>query len=232
MLAFPSDLAPVVGQQVTDHGAPIADIASRIFLLRTRAGAAFTSKVLGGAVTECDLVVKGVVSGVPRGWLFVPGSNHYLGDRVAEAPYTQASLDAIADGGASLTYTCAPPGSGVRMGVDEDLDGVLDADERDASTSASNPGSLPGACSDGLDNDGDGLVDLADAGCRNAGWNIENPGCNDGVNNDSDGLVDLADPQCTAAWVKSEKASSCGLGAELAFLLPALAVWRARRRRD
>jgi DNA-binding beta-propeller fold protein YncE/mono/diheme cytochrome c family protein len=231
MLAFPSDLAPVVGQQVTDYGAPIPDTAMRVNLLRTRAGAPFNSKVLGGAVTECDLIVKGVVGGLPRGWLYVPGTSRYRSDRASELPYDQADLDAIADGGASLTYTCAPPGSGVRMGIDEDLDGVLDADERDAGTQPSNPGSLPGACNDGIDNDGDGLIDLADPGCRNSEWNIENPQCNDGVNNDADGLVDLADPHCTAAWVKSERTSSCGLGAEVAFLLPALAAWRYRRRR-
>jgi hypothetical protein len=28
-----------------------------------------------------------------------------------------------------LTYTCTPPGSGQRIGIDRDLDGVLDGDE-------------------------------------------------------------------------------------------------------
>jgi hypothetical protein len=28
-----------------------------------------------------------------------------------------------------LTYTCTPPGSGVRMGIDHDEDGILDGDE-------------------------------------------------------------------------------------------------------
>jgi DNA-binding beta-propeller fold protein YncE len=229
MLAFPSDLAPVVGQQVTDTGAAIADIGNRITLLRARSTAAFTSEVLDGAVTECELIVKGLVGGTPRGWRYT--NPNYQSDRASEAAYTQGQLDALADGGTALTYTCVPPGSGVRMGIDEDLDGVLDADERDAGTSPSNPGSKPGACNDGVDNDGDGLSDLADPGCKDAAWNIENPQCNDGVNNDPDGLVDLADAQCSAAWVKSEKGSSCGLGAEMALLLPVLGAWRARRRR-
>jgi DNA-binding beta-propeller fold protein YncE len=231
MLAFPSDLAPVVGQQVTDTGAVSADVTNRITLLRQRAAAAFTSQVLGGVVTECDLVVKGTVSGAPRGWRFVPGSSNYQSDRASEAAYSQAQLDGIADAGSALTYTCAPPGSGLRMGIDEDLDGFFDADERDAFTSPSNAGSAPGACNDAVDNDGDGLVDLADAGCRHGAWNIENPECNDGVNNDADGLVDLLDPQCTAAYLKVEVAQSCGLGFELAFLLPPLMLLRARRRR-
>ena len=31
--------------------------------------------------------------------------------------------------GQELTYTCVPPGSGRRIGIDRDLDGVLDGDE-------------------------------------------------------------------------------------------------------
>jgi len=233
MLAFPSDLAPVVGQQVTDSGAPVVDVTNRITLLRQRAAASFTSQVLGGVVTECDLIVKGVYGGEARGWRFVPGAGNYQSDRAAETPYTQGQLDAIADLGDALTYTCAPPGSGVRMGIDEDLDGFRDRDEIDAFTSPRNAGSKPNACANGLDDDGDGVVDLADAGCWNATWNIENPECNDGVNNDADGLVDLADPQCTASYKLVERATGCGLGFEIAFVLaPLMAIRSARRRRS
>jgi hypothetical protein len=56
------------------------------------------------------------------------------------------------------------------------------------------------ACSDGIDNDGDTLVDFpADPGCANAMSNLENPQCNDGLDNDGDTLVDLADPDCASA---------------------------------
>jgi hypothetical protein len=34
--------------------------------------------------------------------------------------------------GQALTYTCVPPGSGVRIGTDRDEDGSLDRDELDA----------------------------------------------------------------------------------------------------
>ncbi|MEZ4330271.1 MAG: carboxypeptidase-like regulatory domain-containing protein [Myxococcota bacterium] len=56
------------------------------------------------------------------------------------------------------------------------------------------------ACSDGLDNDGDGLTDLADPGCADANDGSEqNPAvaCDDGLDNDGDTLIDLADPGCT-----------------------------------
>ena len=58
-------------------------------------------------------------------------------------------------------------------------------------------------CSDGLDNDGDGLVDFpADCGCTDANDNSEAPNpvraCNDGLDNDGDGLKDFpADPGCS-----------------------------------
>jgi hypothetical protein len=57
-------------------------------------------------------------------------------------------------------------------------------------------------CSDGADNDGDGLVDSEDPGCELNG-DLEAPdpvlaACEDRVDNDGDGLVDLDDPGCQA----------------------------------
>jgi hypothetical protein len=61
----------------------------------------------------------------------------------------------------------------------------------------------PPECSDGVDNDGDLLVDFpADCGCTDPADNSEAPDpvtqCNDGADNDGDGLIDFpADPGCT-----------------------------------
>ena len=87
-------------------------------------------------------------------------------------------------------------------------------------------------CDDGLDNDGDGAVDHpADDGCLNAYSNTENPACDDGLDNDSDGLTDLQDGVCAGQpWYPTESANACGLGFEVALLLPLLAVLRPRRR--
>jgi glucose/arabinose dehydrogenase len=92
------------------------------------------------------------------------------------------------------------------------------------------------ACSDGIDNDGDGLVDYpADPGCASPTSTMENPACQDGIDNDGDGKIDFdggasanhgvalgpPDPQCTSATKKTEKPpAGCGLGAELALLVP------------
>jgi hypothetical protein len=58
-------------------------------------------------------------------------------------------------------------------------------------------------CSDGGDNDGDGLTDLADPGCADASDDDETdplvPLCSDGFDNDGDGMTDLADPGCSSA---------------------------------
>jgi len=92
-------------------------------------------------------------------------------------------------------------------------------------------------CDNGLDDDGDGLVDFgADPGCASAGG-IEAPACDDGLDNDLDGGTDWdgagtgsADANCTVAYRTSERPRRCGLGFEVAFVLPALAALSRRRR--
>ncbi|HXH28602.1 MAG TPA: trypsin-like peptidase domain-containing protein [Candidatus Polarisedimenticolia bacterium] len=54
------------------------------------------------------------------------------------------------------------------------------------------------SCSDGIDNDCDGLTDSADPDCTPTCTPTENPevSCSDGIDNDCDGLTDGADPDC------------------------------------
>jgi len=236
MLAFNSDLAPIVGQQVTLNAVTLAnaDTSARLTTLEQRAGTPFTSVVLGGVVTECDLIVKGRIAGVVRGWLYDPGTTSYEPDSTSEPDVSLLDLRTLAGGaGQELTFTCVPPGAGVRAGLDRDEDGMLDYDELTSLTDPGNPGSIVGACNDGIDNDGDGLMDMADPGCASLASNIENPQCNDGVNNDTDGLVDLADAECASPSDDREAPNvGCGLsGAEALPLLGLLALRRRRSRR-
>jgi YVTN family beta-propeller protein len=234
-LAFDTDVAPIVGQQVTLDASSDSDVDDRIDLMIARAGTSFPSQVLGGFTTECDLVVKATLGTQVRGWLLDTSTGLFQSDRSSEAPLSDTSLRLLADtAGQGLTYTAVPPGSGVRMGIDRDEDGALDGDERVAGTDPANPGSFVGACSDGLDNDGDGAVDFGgDDGCFSLGWNIENPACSDGYDNDNDGLADAADPQCAGSpWRKTEKGTRrCGLLGLEPLLALGFLRWIRRRSR-
>jgi len=153
-LAFPSDLAPIVGQQVTLTSTNGGVVNPRIDLMIVRAGTAFTSLMLGGVVTECDVVVKGSVGGGERGWVRLAGGLFLddLGNTISDA-----SLRALAASEGPLTYTCAPPGSGTRMGVDRDRDELGDGVETGTGVfvSPSDTGSSP----TNPDTDGDGAND-------------------------------------------------------------------------
>ena len=58
-----------------------------------------------------------------------------------------------------------------------------------------------GDCTDGRDNDGDGLIDYDDPGCVLSDGILEAdpPQCEDGLDNDGDGAIDLEDPGCENA---------------------------------
>jgi DNA-binding beta-propeller fold protein YncE len=115
LLAFDTDLAPIVGQQVTLTSYNSAVVGPRIDLLKNRAAAPFTSKMLGGTVTECDLVAKVVIAGHRKGLLYHPRSDSFVPIRSMRG-IPDAVLRAMArKPGQEVTYTCTPPGSGARI---------------------------------------------------------------------------------------------------------------------
>lgn len=77
-------------------------------------------------------------------------------------------------------------------------------------------------CEDGVDNDGDGLVDFpADPGCTGASDDTEapnpnntGPACSDGIDNDNDGKVDMEDPGCSSPSDTDETDQGGGGGDE------------------
>jgi hypothetical protein len=160
MLAFPTDIAPIVGQQVTigPGNYSTTDVHSRIALIDAQAGNSFESLVLGGAVTQCDVIVKTVEGGVEKGYYSANGSLYTPDDN--GPVITEASLRAKADpSGAAqtLTYTAVPPGSGQRMGIDRDEDTLPNGSETNTGVfvSANDTGSNPALA----DTDGDGFAD-------------------------------------------------------------------------
>ena len=130
MLAFPSDLAPVVGQQVgIGPGSPESftstEVGSRISTLATRAGTPFESLVLGGTVAECDLVAKTVEDGRMKGYRRQDDGHFRPDDGEPAIPEATLRTKANPEGDAqNIAYTCVPPGSGDRLGIDRDEDGV------------------------------------------------------------------------------------------------------------
>jgi hypothetical protein len=115
LLAFDSDLAPIVGQQVTLTSTNGPAAGPRIDLLIQRAAAPFVSKVLNGATTECDLVVQVVQQGRIMSFLYNPAANNFIPDNKS-TPLSDAVIRAFAaTPGEEVTYTAATPGSGPRL---------------------------------------------------------------------------------------------------------------------
>ncbi|MCO7224941.1 hypothetical protein [Pleionea sp. CnH1-48] len=130
MMEFDSDISPIVGQQITLNANTGNVVIQRLNLLEQRAAAPFTAKVLGGVVTECDLVAQGRVDGRLQGFIFHPQKQYYIRDKKAESPVSISAMRSLAmSSGNSITFTCQVPGMGVQMAVDRDLDGILNGDE-------------------------------------------------------------------------------------------------------
>ena len=122
VLAYPSDLNPVVGQQVTvtPSNASQTDVSARLNLLVARA-------LVTTPRPECELYAKGVVGGAARGWVMSKTASTFVSDRRSEAPVNLSGLLSLArTSGAALTFTCASPGNGTRLGIDRNADGTPD----------------------------------------------------------------------------------------------------------
>ncbi len=130
--AFDSNLKPIVGQQITLTSGNAAVAGPRIDLLKARAN-------LG----ECQLIAKASFFGVELGVLHTGGNNFTTS--VAAAPgLTDAQIrQFVQQSGKPATYTCVPPGSGYRLGVDRDGDGHRDGDEVLAGSDPSDPNDVP-----------------------------------------------------------------------------------------
>jgi hypothetical protein len=115
LLAFDSDLAPIVGQQVTLTSTNASVASPRINLLMQRAAAPFVSKSLNGMVTECDLVAQVVEGGRIAGYLYDPVAGNFIPEdgRVRISDVALRGLATIP--GQEVTYTAATPGSGARI---------------------------------------------------------------------------------------------------------------------
>jgi cytochrome c peroxidase len=126
--AFPTDFAPVVGQQVTLRADSTPDALARVDLFEQRAAATFVMP--GNTVArECELVAKLVQDGRERGFLFDPADQTFRDDQGARI--ARADLRALAQTpGQEITFTCMYPGGGTRVALDRDEDGRLNGQPR------------------------------------------------------------------------------------------------------
>lgn len=108
-LAFPSEMNPIVGQQVTlnPDNRNRSDVQARLDLLIERA-------LVTDPRPECDLVATAVLDGQTRRWAFNANGKFVPGDRATPSLSRSELLDQVSGADNSVTFTCTPPGSGVR----------------------------------------------------------------------------------------------------------------------
>ena len=186
MLCFDTGTHPAVGAQVVRGGAS-PDPLSRLETLRIVAES--------GAG---DLVAHGTFDGVRRGFLL--GENLVVLSDSAGETYDFTDLEMATSTDAPFIYTLVPPGSGVRIALDRDLDGAFDRDEILGCSDPADPGSLPSKGGCGPDLDGDGVVGPIDLGLMLASWGpCVGPPCRADL--DRDGVVGPIDlGTLLAAW--------------------------------
>ncbi|MEO8657602.1 MAG: beta-propeller fold lactonase family protein [Bryobacteraceae bacterium] len=119
-MAFDTGMAPTAGytRTVTPANITQAPVQQDVALLVSQAAAG-----------NIDLIAKGTIRGQAHGLLYNPATGKYQQDRSAAAPLTQAQLNGLIQAGDTITLMGVPPGSGTWMGIDFNLNGVLDGDE-------------------------------------------------------------------------------------------------------
>lgn len=202
LLAFDTNLKPVVGQQVTISNSSPSSASTRASLLVARAEAG-----------DCDVIVKGNFGGIQRGGLYIGGGFFQLDG--ADFPSVNGN-DLVTQAliaGSTVTYTAVPPGDGFRIGIDRDDDTLLNEDDNcplvanldQANTDIDAVGNACDNCpavpnSSQLDTDADGSGDACDADDDNDGLSdsLEQAAGSSSIllDTDGDGLTDFEE----VAW--------------------------------
>jgi hypothetical protein len=119
MMSFDTGMAPAAGyaRTVTPANVSNASVQQDLAMLVSQATAG-----------NIDLIAKGTINGQIHGLLFQAVNNNFTTDTTGLGPFTPLQLGAKILAGDTLTFMGVPPGTGVRMGIDRDLNGVLDGD--------------------------------------------------------------------------------------------------------
>jgi DNA-binding beta-propeller fold protein YncE len=131
VFAFDSNLMPIVGQQITLTESNGSAVSARLDLLEAQAAA--------GA---CDLVAHGVLRDEDVGFVLSGGA--FVSDSTAAPSLSDAALRRLVrHQDDAVTFTCVPPGSGFRIGIDRDGDGYANRDELAWGSDPADPSSTP-----------------------------------------------------------------------------------------
>ena len=109
VMAADSNMAPIVGQQVTINAASVQEQLDRWALLEERA-------LVISPREECDLVVRGVLDGV-RYSALLQADGRYL-DTDGNMKSSAELESAARQNSNAISATCVPPGTGIRIGLD------------------------------------------------------------------------------------------------------------------
>ena len=115
------------------------------------------------------------------------------------------------DSGRPILLDAAPGADDVGPGGDDAGEDDTDAGDDTDAVEIAPDGDVPQtACSNGLDDDGDGRVDDDDPGCTGPDDDDEfnappRPECDDALDNDEDGQIDLSDSDCGSAADPTER---------------------------
>jgi DNA-binding beta-propeller fold protein YncE len=131
LMSLDTGTAPAVGYQfVLDQQNAGSTWSNYVSLTTARAAAG-----------DLALTAHGVVDGQQLGLLYVPANSHFTTSRTGVGPFTSAQLQSKAvSGQAKLSFTAVTPGSGQRLAIDRDQDGVKDGDEAAVSYGGASPG--------------------------------------------------------------------------------------------
>jgi len=95
-------------------------------------------KLADSPTSRVDLIAKGSQGGSARGWFYDRSAGVFQSDRRNETLPAEALID-LAGAGSEITFTLVSRGTGQRLGIDRDSDGMYDGDELDAGTNPADP---------------------------------------------------------------------------------------------
>ncbi|MBI3819540.1 MAG: beta-propeller fold lactonase family protein [Planctomycetes bacterium] len=120
MMCIDTNTPPAAGYSRTAKSTNVttSSITNDVNMLLSRANAG-----------EIDVIAKGKIDGQLHGLLYVPMFGNFQTDKGGYGPFSWSQLVTKVQAGGTLTMMGVPKGSGQRMGIDHNMNGIPDAEE-------------------------------------------------------------------------------------------------------